>query len=84
MTKVYKAVQVITNHSEFLASDAQSYGVGTAVWEGLKNRRDVMFHTEDGGDEFEVFIPFHSVTEANLSKTTQTVPAPVDAVCVTE
>lgn len=85
ISKPYRTVNfMLINGNAYSADDNYKYGVGTGAWEALKARRDVCFPVNDNGDVFEVFIPFHAVGAAALVRTSSSVAAPVDAVCVAE
>lgn len=82
MTKplVSVAITLVDGSTTKTASDSVKAGVGGAVLASLLAGQDL--HFNDGTDE--LFIPFHSVLYAVITRTTTEVEKPVDSLCVEE
>lgn len=82
MTKPLITVQItLMNGGEpITAADTATNAVGSAVYAALLAGNDL--HFNNGTNEY--IIPFHAVAVAMVTRTTTTVDAPADSLCVTE
>ena len=81
MTKplISVSITLLSGDNAITAADTATSGVGSAVYAALLAGQDLHFNN---GTEY--IIPFHSVAMATVTRTTQTVEKPADALCVAE
>lgn len=80
----YYTVTVYTlGGGEFELADSATSAVGKAAWTALTNRADICVDTEISDDPVTLFIPFHAVDHAILTKTPTEVTRP-DSPCPVE
>lgn len=80
MTKPIVALSIYVHdqNDAITVSDADVPGVASAVLAAVQAGKDL--HFNNGTNEY--FIPFHAVLAVEITKSTTTVDAPVDSLCV--
>lgn len=80
MTKPVVALSIYVHDQSdaITVSDADVPGVASAMLAAVQAGKDL--HFKSGMNEY--FIPFHAILTVEITKSTTTVDAPVDSLCV--